>query len=123
MKKKKAAKHPNILVRLITLIPTILSFSCHFVAMLEEDARLARRSFISILILSVVIGALLTTFWIVVLALLFIYLVSLKISAIAALVMILILNFLLLIIAGLLTLREKDRLLFPATRQFIRHIK
>jgi len=80
--------------------------------LIKVEARIAGKSVATILMLSVVAAFLLMSIWGCLLALLFIYLNSIQFSIPAAIFIILLLNFFLLLICAFMISREKKNIRF-----------
>lgn len=120
--KKKPILSKAILSLLIG-VPTLFSLVGKIVTLIGLEARLAGRSLISIIILSVMFAILLTSTWLCVLAMLFFYLTSLQWTAQLSLLILVLLNIILLIIITLVISKFKRKLLFPHTRRRLNHAR
>lgn len=107
---------------LIVLIPSLVSLFSNITTLVSIEARLAGKSILSIVVLSLFLASLLTTMWICILALAFVYLVSLHISIMISLTILLLSNLILFCIIVLIIARKRNKLLFPMTRQQLRSI-
>jgi uncharacterized membrane protein YqjE len=87
------------------------------------EAKLAKQSLVNLIILALVLGGLLTTTWLCLLGLLVTYLMSIQFSLLAALGIATLLNLILLAIVGLVMLKLKNNLFFPATRRQLNNTK
>lgn len=108
------------LFKIITIVPTIINLFTNTVHLIGYEARLAGRSLLKLLILAFMVASLLTTTWIGLLAMLFIYLTSLHWNMILSLLIISVLNILLLIIILVSMTKLKKNLTFPMTRSQFR---
>ena len=80
---------------LFKLIPNIIS-------LVEQEAASARRSLVSLLILYLIAGALLTSTWLCVLAMCFVYFISLHLSGLLSIFILVVINLLCLILIAML---------------------
>ncbi|MHB1949224.1 MAG: hypothetical protein ACYCQI_14040 [Gammaproteobacteria bacterium] len=114
-----AMKKKHSVIRTIStlffMVPTIFNFVTNLCGLISSEARLAGRSIVMILILAVFLASLLTTTWLCLVAMLFVYLIT-HLSWMASLGVILGLNLLLVLMVGLLIARAKKNLTFPETR-------
>jgi hypothetical protein len=93
----------------------------NLIALIEIEANAARKSFVLILILYLIAGVLLTSTWLSILAMYFIYLVSLPLSSMASIFIIIAINIFLLGLIIAMILKSKKNLSFPKTRRLLRH--
>ena len=93
----------------------------NLISLIEIEANTARKSFVLILILYLIAGVLLTSTWLSILAMFFIYLVSLHLSSMASIFIIIAINILLLAVITVMILKSKKNLSFPKTRRLLRH--
>lgn len=117
------AKKPsfiNTLLNLVTLVPSVFNFMNNLTALVSMEARLAGKSFAVMIALGVIFGAMLTATWLGVLAMLFLYFLTLQMNIFLALFIVLLLNILFLCVVGLFMLKEKKNLFFPTTRSQLR---
>jgi hypothetical protein len=87
------------------------------VSLANAEAHLAGRSLKDIAILSFFLAALLSTTWFCVIALIVCYLVMLHFSWLAALSIVTLFNLVLMVVIGVVMLKLKHNLTFPATRR------
>ncbi|MDR3477394.1 MAG: phage holin family protein [Gammaproteobacteria bacterium] len=87
------------------------------ISLANAEAHLAGRSLKEIVILSFFLAALLSTTWFCVIAMIVCYLVSMHFSWLAALSTVTLLNIFLMIVIGIVMLKLKHNLTFPATRR------
>lgn len=120
----KQSKRPYLsrILNLIMVIPTLFNMISNVGTLIEDDAKLAGKSLVSLIILYIFISVIFTSTWLCLLAMLFVYLIMLKLSWLAALSIIFILNLLLMTIIALIMLKVKDNLSFQSTRELIRSI-
>ena len=121
----KNSKHSimHFILRFITVIPLCYQVINRFVHLVEQEANLAKRKVIVLLIASIMLLALFASTWLCLIGMIFLYLVSLHLSYLVALFLVFILNLLLLIVSGLIILNIKNEPLFPKTREIIFHSK
>lgn len=121
-----AQKHKTSMTRYIlsaiTVVPSIFRFSISFVHSFSSELRLAGKSIVSLLIFLVVFGILLTTTWICLLSILFVFLTSLAWTALHALLLLLLINIVLVVIILIAILKIRRTLTFPETRQLFREV-
>lgn len=122
MTHKKRQTIGNTIVKIVMLIPTLFGLITKISTLIGFEARLAGRSIVVLLILSLVVGSLLTTIWLCVLAILSFYLISWHWSWVQSFVFIAMLNILLLILIGFIMSRVKENLTFPILRKQLRHM-
>lgn len=119
---KKKKPFSRILVGLLVAIPTLLHFFQNIGEIIKIEANQAGQNIVKILIIAVLSAFLLATTWLCVLGLLFLYFLSLQLSAMLSLFFILVVNIVLLFMLGLIALRLKHKLLFPMTRQLCKKL-
>lgn len=122
MSKKKLPLSKTLLGLLIG-VPTLFSLVGKIINLIGLEARLAGKSLISIIILSVMLALLFTTTWICIMMMIFFYCISLSWSTIESLFIIMMLNIILIVIVSFGVGRFKKKLLFPETRRRIRHAR
>jgi len=122
MADKEKSSFSKTIVSLIIAVPALYRLVNNFIALIELEAKLAERSLVRLFILYLVLGSLLTSVWLGILAMLSLYLVSLQLSWLMSLFIVFVMNILLLLIVGLIMLRVKHDFSFPRTRCFIRNI-
>ena len=113
-----AQKKENHFIHLIMIIPSVIRLIANLTSLIELETRLSGKNLIVALILCLLCGSLLTATWLCMLAMLFLYLISLPLGSFTSLSILLIANILFLIIVGYVLLRVKDNIFFPRTRQF-----
>lgn len=121
MSGKKRASFSR-LFNLVLALPSAFGLISGVFSLIEHEARVTSRNLASLLILSIIMLALITSTWLCVLTMLFIYL-TFYLSSMISLLIILILNVLLLTIIALMISVKKDNLFFPETRQLIKQFK
>lgn len=107
----------------IFVIPHVFNLLSRMISLSVYEAKLAIRSLMIILMLSFIVGALTTTTWLGLLAMLYIYLTSLQWSPLGAIAIVVLVNVVMLAIVTFIILRVKKNLEFPATRQQLQVIK
>lgn len=117
---KKKPSFSRAILNLVVLVPTVFGLLQKVVALLEVEARLAGRSFIQLIVLSMVFGSLLTATWVGVLAMLYLYFQSLLWTPLLSLFMLFIINVAMLIIVTLCLCKAKKNLFFPEVRSHFR---
>jgi len=116
MAKQKSNLGKSI-IKIIMAIPSIFNFIHHLTSLVGMEARLAGRSLIILVMLSIVGGILLAAIWICVLAMFYIYLIAWHWSPLQILALITVLNIVLLFIIGWVMSKFKRNLTFPETRR------
>jgi hypothetical protein len=117
MTHKKKLTISKAILKIIMLVPTLFSVFSNISVLIGWEARRAGKSIAILLLLSIVAGSIITTIWLCLLAMLFLYLISLHWSEIQALLCIALLNAVLLIIIGIIMSKVKNNLSFPAVRR------
>jgi len=123
MTAKKKSFFTATVIKLLFFLPTLFGFVGNFFALVEIEARLAGRNLVTLLVLYLMLGSLLTSLWLCLLGLLFLYLITVQSSWALGLMIILVFNLLFLIIIGIIMIRLKNNLLFPETRNLLRHLR
>lgn len=119
MAKKKKPTLSRAILSLMVGIPALLSLTGRIKSLIGFEARLAGRSLVGIMILTIVYALLLSSSWLCVLAMLFVYLTSLLWSIQIILLTLLGINLIMLIIVGCIIRNYKKRLIFPETRHLL----
>lgn len=122
MEDKTKSSMGQTVMRFVIALPAFFRLLQHFLALVKHDAQVAKRSFITLLLLYLMLTSLLTSIWIGLMGMLLLYLIWLNLSWLIALTILIILNLLLLIIVVLCILVVKNNLTFPETRQLLRDI-
>ena len=117
MKNKKKSSTSKTILKLLLVVPNILSFIFGFASLVAYEARAAGKSVIAMLVLSVIFAVVLTSIWLCLLALLFLFLVSVHFSTAASMLILLAVNLIFLLIIAWAITRTKKKLLFPITTQ------
>jgi hypothetical protein len=115
--KKKGSSIFGFIKNLIFVVPNLFSLLTYVVTIAGYETRLALRSLIVILILAFVVGALVTTTWMGVLAMVYIYLVSIHWTPLASIAIVLLVNLVMLLIFAIIILKQRKNLSFIATRK------
>lgn len=102
------------LFKLIWVVPSIINVMSHFLSLVAYEAKEAGKSFIMLMILSVFFAVILTSSWLILLALLFFYL-SMHLGAPVSLSILLGINIFILLIMIFVMKRVKEKLFFPET--------
>ena len=116
---KTKRKWSKVVVSLLLLIPTLFSFLGNVVNLVEYEAKLAKQSVCLLFVLALCALTLLSSTWLVLLVMLFVYLTSLQISSLTACFFIFLLNIFLLIMISLVMLLLKKNFSFPQTRHLL----
>lgn len=122
MANKKDNYLSKIIIDSVMFVFSLFKFVPNFILLIELEARSAGKSIVSLLILYLIAGSLLTSTWLCIIAMCFIYFISLHLSWILSLLIIVIVNLLLLIITTLVVSKAKNNLSFEKTRQLLRNI-
>ena len=88
-----------------------------FKSLVTLEARLAKKSLVTIIILLVLMACLLAATWISLLALIVAALLSIHFSLLSSLALIVLLNIFLILVMGIAVLKLKNNLFFPVTRK------
>jgi hypothetical protein len=121
MANKRKPGFSKAILNLIILVPTIFSLFSKIFALVGLEARLAGRSLVTILILAILFGMVLTTTWLCVLSLLLVYLIT-QMSLVLSLGIIIAINLFLLLVIAFAMSKMKNNLSFPVIRRhFSRH--
>jgi hypothetical protein len=111
------------ILNLVILIPTFFSILGKVVTLIEFEGKLASKSLIQLVTLSVILGAVLSGTWVGILAMLFIYLQSLSWTPLASLSMVLFVNVVILIIIAFYLCHARKNLFFPEIRKQLRYLQ
>ena len=123
MTKRKKPTLGKALINLVIGVPTLLSLMGRIGSLIGLEARLAGKSLVSIIVLAFLSALLLTSTWLCVLGMLFVYLTSLHWSTQLILLTLLGFNLILLIIVCRMMTKYKKRLLFPKTRHLLDEVR
>jgi hypothetical protein len=122
MTKKRKPTLGKAFINLIFGIPSIVSLAKRISALITYEVRLARKSFINMIILAVYCLILIASSWLCLLALLFVYLISISWTTEMALLTLLSINLVMLLIVYCLLKRFQKRLSFPKTRYLLKEV-
>ena|ERR1700722_4057819 len=114
MAKKNKGGFTSSILSLIFLVPRLFSFLSNISTIIRLEARQAGRSIAIILLLVLMCTILLTSTWLGLLALLYLYLTS-HLNPIPSLSIVILFNVFLMIILGLTIYLAKRNIFFPAT--------
>lgn len=106
----------NIAIFIFSLFREIPSF----ISLIELEANAAAKSLSSLLVMYLIAGSLLTSTWLCILAMIFMYLVSLHLSFLLSIFIIIVINILLIILTTLAVKRSKSKVSFAKSRQILR---
>lgn len=112
----------NSIIKLMLLIPNLVNFFCNVITLVGMEARAAGKSIIIMIMLSIVLAFLVTTTWLLLLAMLFVYLTSLHWSMQLSLLAILLLNVVFILLISVIISKAKKNLSFPLLSQQCRRI-
>jgi hypothetical protein len=104
----------NSVLSLVFLVPKLFSFVNNIGALIKAEAQHAKRNLILIVFLILISVILVTSTWLCLLGLLYLYLTT-HLAPIPSLTIVLAFNIFLLIIIGLVIYLSKRNLFFPAT--------
>jgi len=107
------------IIDFVLLIYSLFKTIPDLIKLAELESRALAENMVSILILYLIAGTLLTSIWLCVIAICFVFFISLQLSWILSFFIILVLNVLLLIITVLLVLRKRNNMAFRKTRNLI----
>lgn len=119
MTKKKKPTLGKALINLVLGIPVLLSLTKKIGTLVGYEARLAGRSILGMIMLILLSVILLSTTWLCLLAMLFVYLMSLHWSMQIILLTLVGVNVFILLIVFCLLIKHKKRLCFPETRYLL----
>jgi hypothetical protein len=114
MAKKSKGGFTDSVLSLIFLAPKLFSFVSNIGALVKAEAHHAKRNIALILLLILISAVLLTSTWMCMLGLLYLYLTT-HLAPIPALAIVMAFNIFLLIIIALVIYLSKRNLFFPAT--------
>lgn len=117
MKQKKGFRYFKSIMNLVLVVPHIISLISNIMSLISKEARLAGKSLVMIIVLSLLFFMLLTVSWLCLFGLLFLHLISMQFSPEASLGIILLTHFVLLLIIGITISKVKNNLLFIRTRR------
>lgn len=112
-------KNLSIIGAVRNLFQTSFKLVSDTFSLAKAEAHLASQSFVQIIILAFVLGTLFTTTWLVLLALLTVFLLSLNLSWLAALGIVLLCNLFIITCIVLVILKLRQNLSFKATRRHL----
>lgn len=118
-KEKKKSNLTRTFLSLLVGLPTLLSILNKITSLIRFEMRLAGRSIVNIIILAILCALLLTSAWLCLLAMLFIYLTSLQWSIQFVLLILFALNLLLFLIVFRIITKHRQNLIFPETRDLL----
>jgi len=117
MASKKHRSFAALILDMVLMVPSLLGFVSNAASFIKMEAQLTVKNLIIIILLSVLSAILLAWTWLGLLAMLFIYLISVHVSAIFSLFFILIINFLLLLVVILTMTKIKNHLFCAEHRE------
>lgn len=121
--KKRKSIFGKTLLRLLLIIPNITGIFLHIGSLISQEARLAGKSLVSILVLAIIFSVLLITSWFCLLGMLLVYFItSLHWGWILSIAVILLLNLWLMLFVAYFISRLKKNLLFPETSRQCKHL-
>lgn len=124
MTSKKKRSLSAIILDMVMLIPNLMNVVQHTTTLIKSEARLAIKNIVMLVMLGIISALLLVSTWLGILAMLFIYLVSLHLSEMIALMFVLLINILFFMIVLLLLKKRQSHFLSRDCRQeFCEHCK
>lgn len=121
MATKKRSGITRFIRNIFFLVPSLFSLITNMIRLIGYEAQLAGRSLIIIVVLCIFLATLLTSTWLCLLSMLFVYLIS-YLNLIVSLGIIFLLNLFLMLVVGIILARTKKNLLFPETRRQFSHL-
>lgn len=122
MAKKNKAGTSRSILNLLFVVPSIISFAGNLVSLVQAEIHEMRRNIFWMVVLLVFSTVLLSTLWMGLMALLYIFFLSLNVSSIISIVFILLLNLFLLVITCLCATLVKNKIGFPETKEVVRKL-
>ncbi len=122
MAAKKKSRRGIHLLRLVLLLPSIVSVISKITKLIHYEARQASQSIGVLIAFAVIFAVISFSAWLCVLAIVLMYLLSLHVSVLLSLSALLGLNLLILIICCFVMAGAKKKLSFPITRQKVRDL-
>ena len=119
MAKKRKSDTLRNTIKYLIAIPAIFTLLTNFIDLFNFEARLAGKSILAIIMLTVIAGMLVSITWLCALAFLAIYLISLQWSSYAILALLIGINLLFIILIGFAIKQKKEYLFFPFIRKQI----
>lgn len=113
---KKSNGWGKVLTNLLLVVPSLFNVARYLVAFVEDELRQAKRGLITLFVLALIAIPIMIGAWFCFCGMAFIWLQS-WMSAIAALAMLLLIHFLLLLIIGIWMTKTKNKLMFAKTRE------
>lgn len=110
------------LLKLMMVVPAFSKLISKFCILIENEVSVAGRGLLILVILCALAASLVTSIWVCLFALLYVYYVSIGVSAITSLLIILAVNVLLLCLVGLIIFQVKKHFFFTETRKMLRHL-
>ena len=108
MKQNKGFRFIKRMMDLVLVVPHIISLLSNIMSMVGKEARLAGKSIVMIIMLSLLFSMLLAVSWLSLLGIIYLHLTSMQFSAEASLGIILLINVVLLIIIGVIISKVKN---------------
>ena len=112
----------KFLFDLVMIVLSLFKVIPNLIVLIEFEAALARKNLISLIVLFIFAVSLLTSLWLCLFAMCFIYFISLHMSYLTSIFITFLVNFVLLLIILLMISRIQNHLTFPKTRQLLRTI-
>ena len=110
----------RVISKLIRVVPNVLNLACNMTSLLELEARLASRTVVYLLMLICMSVVLLTSTWMCMLAMIFIYLTMIHVNIFLILFILILLNIVLLLIIGMIVSKIQKNIFFPNVRRLVR---
>jgi hypothetical protein len=122
MATKRKSQSIKGIIKLILIFSNVTSLISNLARLVSLEARLAGRSILSVVFFAIFFSILLAASWACVLALIYVYFVSLHWSPMETLFLMVAINLLSLLIMGLIISRVKKNILFPETCQQLHNL-
>lgn len=122
MSKQKHNGTISKILKYVLLLPALMNLFGNLLSMIQSELADMRKKLVILVVLALFSMVLMSSMWLCINALIFTYLTNLNLSITTSLVILLSLNFLILIIIGLVIALQKIDLSFPETRKAVKNI-
>lgn len=109
----------SVILNLLMLLPSFMNLANKVISIVGWEARIAAKSVVSLVILSVFFGVVLTSIWFSLLALIFIWFISFW-SIPLSIFFIILINLVILLIVGFFMAKSKRKLTAPFSWQYFK---
>lgn len=123
MTKNKESSFLIKALRILSVAPLFYRVAHNAILLVEKEAKEAKKSLVLLIVLFLLLSIVGVTTWICLLGMVFIYLVSIKLSWLLSVFLLFLLNLLLMVILALIILNIKNGSFFPESRRLLFHIK